>query len=77
VLETFHGRAVRFDCHSTKGWGGGGEWGMIKSSRKRTWKGNVVCVRGKINSHSVLVGKYEGRKPLGRFRGRLEYNIEM
>ena len=50
---------------------------MIKSSRKRIWKGNVVCVRGKINSHRALLGKYEGRKPLGRFRGRPEYNTEM
>jgi hypothetical protein len=34
-------------------------------------------VREKINSHSVLVGKSEGRRPLSRFRGRVEYNIEM
>ena len=50
---------------------------MIKSSRKGIWKGNVVCLREKINSHRVLVGESEGRRPLGRFRGRLEYNIEM
>jgi hypothetical protein len=50
---------------------------MIKSSRKRIWKGTVVCVREKINSHRVLVEKSEGRRPLGRFWGRLEYNIEM
>jgi hypothetical protein len=31
----------------------------------------------KINSHRVLVGKFEGRRPLSRFRGRLEYNIEV
>jgi hypothetical protein len=76
VLETFHGRAVQFDCHSSGGGGTRGE-GMIKSSRKRIWKGNVVCVREKINSHGVLVGKYEDKRPLGRFRGRLEYNIEV
>jgi hypothetical protein len=50
---------------------------MIKSSRKRIWKGNVVCVREKINSHRVLVGRSEVRRLLGRFRGRLEYNIEV
>jgi len=34
-------------------------------------------VREKINSHRVLVGKSEGRRPLSGFRGRLEYDIEM
>jgi len=78
VLETYHGRAVQFDSHSSGGRGGGGEMGgMIKSNRKRIWKGNVVCLREKIHSHRVLVRKSEGRRPLGRFRSRMEYNIEM
>jgi hypothetical protein len=69
------GRAVQFDCLSSGG--EGGEGGMVKSSRKRIWKGNIVCVREKINSHRVLVGKSEGRRPIGMFRGRMEYDIGM
>jgi len=29
------------------------------------------------DTYRVLVGKYEGRTPLGRTRGRWEYNIKM
>jgi len=60
----------RFSSTVIPSGGGGGRKGMIKSSRKRIWKGNVVCVREKINSHRVLVGISEVRRLLGRFRGK-------
>ena len=50
---------------------------MIKSSRKRIWIRNLVCVRDKINANRILVKKPEGRRPLGMCRGRLAYNIKM
>jgi hypothetical protein len=44
---------------------------MIKS-RRITWAGNVAC-RGKIrNVYKILVGKSEGKRPLGRPRHRWE-----
>jgi hypothetical protein len=38
---------------------------MIKSRRLK-WAGHVTCVRKKRNVHRVLVGKPEGKRPLGR-----------
>jgi len=34
-------------------------------------------MKQKINYYSVLVGKQEGKKPLGRLRNRWEDNIKM
>jgi hypothetical protein len=49
---------------------------MIKWKRMR-WVGYVARVRGKRNIYRVLVGKPEGRKPVGRRRRRWEHNIEV
>jgi hypothetical protein len=38
---------------------------------------NVVCTRKRIGEHRILVGKHEGKKPLGRPRRRLEDNVKM
>jgi hypothetical protein len=41
----------------------------IKSRRMR-WAGHVACMGEKINAYRILVGKPEGRRPLGRPRRR-------
>jgi hypothetical protein len=42
---------------------------MIKSRRTR-WTGNVARMADKMNAYRILVGKPEGRRPLGRTRRR-------
>jgi hypothetical protein len=39
--------------------------------------GNVLCRWEKRNAYRILVGKPEGKIPLGRLRHRWEDNIEM
>jgi hypothetical protein len=41
--------------------------GMIKSERMR-WAGHVARMKEKMNLYRLLVGKPEGKKPLGRPR---------
>jgi hypothetical protein len=48
---------------------------VIKSRRMR-WAGHVACM-GEMNAYKILVGKPEGRRPLGRPRHRWEDNIKM
>ena len=49
---------------------------MIKSRRMR-WAGHVACMGEKKGVYSVLVGKHEGKRPLGRNRSRWDDNIKM
>jgi hypothetical protein len=49
---------------------------VIKSRRLR-WAGHVTCMGDSRSAYRVLVGKPEGRKPLGRPRCRWEDNIKM
>jgi hypothetical protein len=49
---------------------------MIKSRRIR-WVGYVALMRVKRGLYRVLVGKPEGKKPLGRTRRRWKNNIKM
>ena len=49
---------------------------MIKSSRIR-WAGHVARMGEGRGVYRLLVGKPEGRRPLGRPRRRWEYNIRM
>ena len=49
---------------------------VIKSRRMR-WAGHVACVGERRGVYRVLMGKPEGRRPLGRPRRRWEDNIEM
>ena len=49
---------------------------LIKSRRIR-WAGHVARVGEKKRVYSVLVGKPEGKRPLGRPRRRWENNIEV
>jgi hypothetical protein len=49
---------------------------VIKSRRLR-WAGHVACMGEMWGAHSALMGKPEGRRPLGRRRRRWEDNIKM
>jgi hypothetical protein len=48
---------------------------MMKS--KRRWAGHVAQMGVKKNSYGILVGKPEGKRPLGRPRWRWLNNIKM
>jgi hypothetical protein len=49
---------------------------VIKSRRMR-WAGHVARMEEGRGVHKVLVGKPEGKRPLGRQRRRWEDNIKM
>jgi hypothetical protein len=50
--------------------------GIIKSRRMR-WAGHVARMGEKRNAYRLLVGKLEGKRPLGRPRRRWVDNIGM
>jgi hypothetical protein len=49
---------------------------VIKSKRMR-WVRHVACKGEMRNAYNIFVGKYEGKRPLGRSRRRREDNIRM
>jgi hypothetical protein len=49
---------------------------VIRSRRMR-WAGHVERMGEKRGAYSILVGRPEGRRPLGRPRRRREDNIKM
>jgi hypothetical protein len=49
---------------------------QIKSRRMR-WVGHMVCMGEERNLYRVLMGKPEGKRPLGRPRRRWEDGIRM
>jgi hypothetical protein len=49
---------------------------VIKSRRMR-WTAHVECMSERRGVYRVLVGKAEGKRPLGRLRRRWEDNIKM
>jgi hypothetical protein len=49
---------------------------IIKSGRMR-WAGNVARIGEKRNAYRILVGKPDGKRPLGRPRRRWVGNIKM
>jgi hypothetical protein len=46
-------------------------------SRRMRWAGHVARMGEEINLYKVLVGKPEGKRPLGRPRRRWEVRIRM
>jgi hypothetical protein len=48
---------------------------VIKSRRMR-WAGHVACIGEERGAYRILVGRPEGRRPLGRPRRRWEDNIK-
>jgi hypothetical protein len=51
--------------------------GRVVKSRRMRWAGNVARMEEGRVVHRVLVGKPEGRRPLGRPRRRWEDNSKM
>jgi hypothetical protein len=49
---------------------------IIKSRRTR-WAGHVARMGEKRNAYRLLVGKPQGKRPLGRYRRRWVDNIRM
>ena len=49
----------------------------VVKSRGMRWEGNVPRMGEGRGGHRVLVGKPEGKSPLGRSRRRCEDNIKM
>jgi hypothetical protein len=49
----------------------------IMKSRRMGWAGHVARIGEKMNAYRLLVGKPEGRRPLGRPRRRWLDNIGM
>jgi len=49
----------------------------VLKSRRMRWAGHVARMGEGRGVHRVLVGKPEGKRPLGRPRGRWEDNIKM
>ena len=50
---------------------------LVITLRKMRWAGNVARMRHRRGVFRVLVGKPEGKRPLGRPRHRWEDNIKM
>jgi hypothetical protein len=46
-------------------------------NEKKRWEGHVAYMRERRDVYRVLVGKPEGKRPLGRPRRRWEDNIKM
>ena len=49
----------------------------VIKSRRISWAGHVACMEEGRGVHKVLVGKPEGKRPLGRPRRRWEDNIKL
>jgi hypothetical protein len=49
----------------------------VFKSKRLKWAGHVARMGVKRGAYKVLVGKPEGRRPLGRSRRRCEDNIKM
>jgi hypothetical protein len=49
---------------------------MIKTNRMR-WAGDVARISEKRTAYRILMGKPEGKRPLGRLRRRWVDNIKM
>jgi len=49
----------------------------VIKSRRMKWAGHVACMGEERGVYRVLVGKAEGKRPLGRPRRRCVYNIRM
>jgi hypothetical protein len=50
---------------------------MIIKPKRMRWAGHRARMNEMRNSHEILLGKSEGRKPLGRSRHRWEDNIKI
>jgi hypothetical protein len=49
----------------------------VMKSRRMRWTGHVANIGERKYAYRILVGRPEGRRPLGKHRGRWEKNIKM
>jgi len=49
---------------------------QVTKSRRMRWVGHVACMEEKRGVYRVLVGRPEGKRPLGRLRRRWEDNTK-
>ena len=49
----------------------------VIKSRRMTWAGHLARMRARRDAYRILVGRPEGRRPLGSPRRRWEDNIEV
>jgi hypothetical protein len=49
----------------------------MSNSRRMRWAGHIARMEEKKNVYRILVGKPEGKRPLGKPRRSLEDNIKM
>jgi hypothetical protein len=50
---------------------------QVVKLRQMRWAGHVACMGKDRGVHRVLVGKPEGKRPLGRLRHKWDDNIKM
>jgi hypothetical protein len=50
---------------------------MVIKARRMRWAGHVACIGEVRGAYNILVGRPEGRRPLGKPRRRWEDNIKM
>jgi len=50
---------------------------LVIISRRMKWVGQVACMGERRSAYTILVGRSEGRKTLGRPRHRWEDNIKV
>jgi hypothetical protein len=50
---------------------------LVIKSRRMRWAGHVICMGERRGKYRVLVGKPDGKSPLGRPRRRWEDNIKL
>ena len=56
---------------------GCGDWMELPQDRGMRWAGHVARIEEGRGVHKVLVGKPDGKRPLGRPRRRWDDNIKM
>jgi hypothetical protein len=49
----------------------------MTTSRRMRWMGHVARIGEMRNAYKILVGKPEGKRPLGRLRHKWEVNIRV
>jgi len=49
----------------------------VINSRRKRWAGHVACMWERRGAYRVLVGKPEGKRPLGRLRRRWKYRTKL
>jgi hypothetical protein len=49
----------------------------MKNSKRLRWEANIACMKEVLGAYKYLIGKREGKRPLGRRRNRWENIIEI